>query len=112
MKKGFNAQKIGAWIAFFIGAIYFLVPLIGTFEFSLRMRRGEYSFDAYRVVFSDPNFQATFSYSIVLGILTIIFGVLLVVSAPAASAPIDRVYHLDAAGYSGHRHRVRLSAHL
>lgn len=79
MMKGFTAQKIGAWIAFLIGAIYFIVPLIGTFEFSLRMRRGEYSFDAYRVVFSDPNFQATFGYSIILGFLTIIFGVLLVV---------------------------------
>ncbi len=30
------------------------MPLIGTFEFSLRMRRGEYSFDAYRSVFADP----------------------------------------------------------
>lgn len=79
MKKGFPVQKIGAWVAFLIGAIYFIVPLIGTFEFSLRMRRGEYSFDAYRVVFSDPNFQATFLYSIVMGFLTIIFGVLLVV---------------------------------
>ncbi len=78
-RKSINAQKIGAWIAFLIGAIYFLVPLIGTFEFSLRMRRGEYSFDAYRVVFSDPNFQATFGYSILLGLLTIVFGVLLVV---------------------------------
>ena len=33
MKKGFNLQKIGAWIAFFMGAIHFLVPLLGTFEF-------------------------------------------------------------------------------
>ncbi|WP_420960948.1 ABC transporter permease [Brucella sp. IR073] len=74
-----KAQRIGAWIAFAIGAIYFLVPLIGTFEFSLRMRRGEYSFDAYRVVFSDPTFQATFAYSAVLGLLTILFGMLLVV---------------------------------
>ncbi|MFC4624564.1 ABC transporter permease [Daeguia caeni] len=78
-KKGFTFQKLGAWIAFLIGAIYFLVPLIGTFEFSLRMRRGEYSFDAYRVVFNDPNFQATFTYSAVLGLMTIVFGVLLVV---------------------------------
>jgi putative spermidine/putrescine transport system permease protein len=74
-----KAQRIGAWVAFAIGAIYFLVPLIGTFEFSLRMRRGEYSFDAYRVVFSDPAFQATFAYSTLMGVLTIIFGTLLVV---------------------------------
>lgn len=80
MKPGyFTVQRIGAWVAFLIGAIYFLVPLIGTFEFSLRMRRGEYSFDAYRVVFSDPNFQATFGYSIMMALLTIVFGMLLVV---------------------------------
>jgi hypothetical protein len=40
------------------------MPLIATFEFSLRMRRGEYSFDAFRVVLADPRFQATFSYSV------------------------------------------------
>jgi putative spermidine/putrescine transport system permease protein len=55
------------------------VPLICTFEFSLRMRRGEYSFDAYRVVLADPNFQATFTYSVVVGLATIAVGALLVV---------------------------------
>ena len=58
---------------------YFLVPLIGTFEFSLRMRRGEYSFDAYLVVLADPRFQATFGYSTLLALATIVVGVLLVV---------------------------------
>ncbi len=55
------------------------MPLIGTFEFSLRMRRGEYSFDAYRVVLADPNFQATFGYSTLIALATIVVGVLLVV---------------------------------
>ena len=53
--------SIWAWITFAIGAIYFFVPLIATLEFSLRMRRGEYSLDAYRVVFGDERFQATFT---------------------------------------------------
>ncbi|WP_455271034.1 ABC transporter permease [Rhizobium herbae] len=74
-----KTQKIGAWIAVLFGASYFIIPLIATFEFSLRMRRGEYSFDAYRSVFSDVQFRESFSYSIVMAILTIIFGVLLVV---------------------------------
>ncbi|MGR6468907.1 ABC transporter permease [Rhizobium sp. PAMB 3182] len=74
-----NAKKIGAWFAVFIGSLYFIVPLIGTFEFSLRMRRGEYSFDAYRSVFSDVDFHQSFSYSIVMALLTILFGMLLVV---------------------------------
>lgn len=71
-------STVGPWIAVIVGALYFLVPLIATFEFSLRMRRGEYSFDAYRVVFGDPNFQASFSYSVVLALVTIALGVLLV----------------------------------
>jgi putative spermidine/putrescine transport system permease protein len=72
-------SKLGSWIAFIIGTLYFIVPLIGTFEFSLRMRRGEYSFDAYWVVFSDPNFQQTFLYSTLMGLITIVIGIVLVV---------------------------------
>ena len=72
-------SNIGHWIALGIGALYFLVPLIATFEFSLRMRRGEYSFDAYRVVLADARFQATFGYSTMLALATIVVGVLLVV---------------------------------
>ena len=34
-------SRLGAWIALIIGTLYFVVPLIGTFEFSLRMRRGD-----------------------------------------------------------------------
>ena len=56
-------SRFGSWLAIVLGTLYFLVPLIATFEFSLRMRRGEYSFDAYRVVLADPRFQATFGYS-------------------------------------------------
>ncbi len=77
--RAMKQSRLGAWLALIIGTLYFVVPLIGTFEFSLRMRRGAYSFDAYRVVFSDPRFQASFGYSTVLAIATIIVGVLLVV---------------------------------
>jgi putative spermidine/putrescine transport system permease protein len=62
-----------------LGALYFVVPLIGTLEFSMRMRRGTYSFDAYRVVLGDPQFQATFLYSTVMALCTIVVGALLVV---------------------------------
>src|SRR5262249_32655254 len=41
--------------------------------------RGEYSFDAYRVVLADPHFQASFLYSTCLALATIVVGVLLVV---------------------------------
>jgi putative spermidine/putrescine transport system permease protein len=75
MKSG----KFWAWVVFGLGAAYFFIPLIGTLEFSLRMRRGVYSLDAYRVVLGDPRFQATFGYSVVVAIFTIVLGVLIVV---------------------------------
>jgi putative spermidine/putrescine transport system permease protein len=74
-----KARRLGAWIAILLGASYFVIPLLGTVEFSLRMRRGEYSFDAYRSVFSDAQFHETFGYSMLMALLTIVFGMLLVV---------------------------------
>jgi putative spermidine/putrescine transport system permease protein len=68
-----------AWAVFIFGCLYFLLPLVGMAEFSLKMRRGEYSLDAYRVVFADARFWATFGYSLKLALATIVFGVLLVV---------------------------------
>ena len=35
-------KRLWSWAALALGALYFLLPLIGTIEFSLRMRRGEY----------------------------------------------------------------------
>ena len=69
------------WIAFIIGAAYFLLPLIATIDFSLKIRRGTYSLDAYISVFMDPRFQSTFSYSLIVGLATIIVGILIVVPA-------------------------------
>ena len=74
-----KTSKILAWFAIAIGVIYFFVPLLGTFEFSMRMRRGEYSFDAYRSVFSDSQFQNTFGFSMMMALFTIVFGMLLIV---------------------------------
>ncbi|WP_315919823.1 ABC transporter permease [Mesorhizobium sp. SP-1A] len=68
-----------SWAAIAFGAFYFLLPLLGMFEFSLRMKREGYSFEAYRVVLTDPQFQLTFTYSVALALLTIVLGVLIVV---------------------------------
>ena len=73
-----KGSRLFAWTAFAIGALYFFLPLIGTFEFSLRMIRGKYSFEAYRVVFADPRFRETFAYSTALALATIVVGVLIV----------------------------------
>ena len=71
--------RIWSWGTFLIGAVFFALPLIGMTEFSMKMRRGVYSFDAYVKVLADPRFQETFSYSVLMALFTIVFGVLLVV---------------------------------
>ena len=72
-------SRLLPWTAFAVGVAYFVIPLIATFEFSLRARRGTYSFDAYVNVFSDPLFVQTFLYSTVAALATIVVGTALVV---------------------------------
>ena len=74
-----RSAKLWSWIALAAGMLYFFLPLIGMFEFSLRARRGEYSFDAYANVLADPRFRETFGYSVLMALFTIAFGILLVV---------------------------------
>lgn len=71
--------RLWSYGALLFGIVYFLLPLYGMSEFSLRMIRGEYSLQAYRVVLTDARFQATFGYSVIMALVTIAFGVLLVV---------------------------------
>lgn len=72
-------NRFWSWLFLILGILYFVLPLLGTLEFSLKMRRGEYSLDAYRAVIGDPRFQETFSFSVLMAVLTILVGVLLVV---------------------------------
>jgi putative spermidine/putrescine transport system permease protein len=71
-------------IVLLVAGFYILLPLLGVLEFSLRMRRGTYSLDAYRVVLADPRFQETFLYSATLGVVTVLIGIFLVVPAAVA----------------------------
>ena len=75
MRRG----KPWAWIVIVLGALYFFVPLLATFEFSLRLKRGVYSVEAYSIVLSDPKFHASFLYSTVLALATIALGAFIVV---------------------------------
>lgn len=72
-------KRAAAWSILLVGMVYFILPLVGMVEFSLSMKRGIYSLEAYRVVLADPKFRETFSYSVIMALLTIVFGVLLVV---------------------------------
>ncbi len=67
--------RMTGWLVFIAAALYMLLPLIGMAEFSLKMRRGVYSLDAYVKVLGDVEFQQTFTYSVVMALTTIAFGV-------------------------------------
>ncbi len=71
--------RLTGWIVVIFGLMYFLIPLMGLTEFSLKARRGVYSLDAYAKVIGDPEFQATFGYSVFMALVTIVLGVLIVV---------------------------------
>lgn len=68
-----------SWLWVVLGIVYFAVPLISTFIFSLKAERGTLSLTAYRNVLSDPQFLRTFSFSVEIAVLTIIFSLLLIV---------------------------------
>jgi putative spermidine/putrescine transport system permease protein len=68
-----------SWIILIIGLTYFFLPLLSVFEFSLKAIRGRYSFEAYRLAFTDPAFYRNFGLSLVWAVLTIIVSLLLIV---------------------------------
>ncbi len=73
--------KPWAWIVFILGILYFLVPLLATVQFSLSIRRGALSLDAYTNVLQSPQFQQTFLFSLAVGAAAIVVGLVLVVPA-------------------------------
>jgi putative spermidine/putrescine transport system permease protein len=77
--SGKRKANIWAWIIFALGIIYFFLPLFAVFEFSLRMLKGRYTFEAYRVAFQDPAFYYNFGSSLGWAVLTILISLLLVV---------------------------------
>jgi len=64
------------WIVFILGFLYFFLPLLGTFAFSMRSQP---LFSAYAVVVDDPQFARTLLYSFVVGLITILVSIVLIV---------------------------------
>ena len=62
-----------------LGIVYFFLPLVATFLFSLRAKRGVLTFLSYQQLFNDNDFIKGFSYSVLWGVLTIIVGILIFV---------------------------------
>lgn len=67
-----------SWLWYIIGALYFLLPLFATFEFSLSWDPAV-PFKAYQRAFEDKDFWETFIYSNVLAVATIIASIILIV---------------------------------
>ena len=70
---------IWSWFWMILGVLYFFLPLLATFLFSLRAEKGHLGFKAYANVFSDPVFQLKFPSSIMWAVLTILVAILLFV---------------------------------
>jgi putative spermidine/putrescine transport system permease protein len=71
--------NIWGWLWVLLGTAYFLLPLLGAFQFSLQMRRGVLSLLAYERAFADPEFWSTFLFSNQMALLTIIVSLALIV---------------------------------
>lgn len=74
-----KTKRFGAWAVFWAiaGMLYFFLPMYGTLDFSLRMKRGVLSLMSYQIVLSDPQFLASFRYSATMGIITVIISMLI-----------------------------------
>lgn len=75
------ASRRRAWSTLWLtlGGLYFFLPLLATFLFSLRAKKGVLSFVAYARVFADPEFLRTFTFSLEMALLTIVAGLALMI---------------------------------
>jgi putative spermidine/putrescine transport system permease protein len=76
-----RASRLTPWNLFWLilGALFFILPLYATAEFSLETGPGKYGFDAYRTILNDPAFRDSFLLSFKIAIVTVIVGMLLMV---------------------------------
>jgi putative spermidine/putrescine transport system permease protein len=68
-----------SWLWLVLGGAYFFLPLLATFLFSLKGKKGVVSFIAYAHVFSDPQFVQTFTFSLEMAVVTIVAGLALMI---------------------------------
>jgi putative spermidine/putrescine transport system permease protein len=65
-----------AWVIFVVGVLYFTLPLIATFDVSMRAKP---FLAAYTNSFADPRFFSSLAYSFVIGLITVILSIALIV---------------------------------
>lgn len=72
-------RQFWSWFWLALGCLYFFIPLLATFLFSLRRQKDVLSFLAYENVFRDPNFIKSFIFSAEMALFTVLAGFLLMV---------------------------------
>ncbi len=68
-----------SWLWFGLGALYFILPLYATLDFSLRMQRDTISLAAYARALGDPEFVQSFLFSSLIAVVTIFVGFALII---------------------------------
>jgi putative spermidine/putrescine transport system permease protein len=76
MTRGRGRGALWAWVVFILGMVYFFLPLIATFQFSLRPNPPT---RAYTIVLSDATFYTRLGFSFVVGLITIFVSLLIIV---------------------------------
>jgi putative spermidine/putrescine transport system permease protein len=71
-----SSWRFAWWLVFLAGSLYFFLPLLSTFAFSLRDRPFG---AAYTKILDDPQFFSTLGYSFVVGFITIIVSISIMV---------------------------------
>lgn len=67
------------WIYILLGALYFIVPIFATLQFSLQAKKGVLGFTAYENVLKDGKFFESFAFSFQTALITIAVSALLIV---------------------------------
>lgn len=74
-----RTRRIWPWIWLTIGGLYFIVPLIASFQFSLQLNRGALNWSAYQNIITSPRFLERFAFSFRIALVTIAVSVALIV---------------------------------
>ena len=76
-----RTRRASFWTSFWLvmAALYFLVPLYSTLQFSLETSEHGYGFKWYASIFADPSFRTSFLFSLRLAVETVIIGLGLMV---------------------------------
>ncbi len=79
--KAVRRHRVAPWLIVFLAALYFVVPLVATAQFSLAGRDGGVSLRAFSAVLQDPGFWLSLRFSLLVALAAVLIGFALVVPA-------------------------------